>query len=156
MSVTLIHDLNAPDLPVRLRAVGALAAAGSAALDGLLAALEHSDLEVRWRAVVALGWIGDGRAVEPLADLLRASPYEVKINVVWALGQIGDARAVSRLLDSLHAHTGHDPDVAYNAALALLRLGVTDPLRNALDSPHEDDFCIAHAALASRSFLEPS
>lgn len=149
-----VEDLNAPELPVRLKAVGAFAAAGTPALDTLIAALKHADLEVRWRAVVALGWIGDARAVEPLADLLWVSPYEIKINVVWALGQIGDVRAAALLLHAIHAEDVQDPDVAYNAALALLRLGVVDALQHELDSPRETVFRVAHAAFASRSYLE--
>ncbi|MBI5666899.1 MAG: HEAT repeat domain-containing protein [Chloroflexi bacterium] len=151
-----VEDLNDPELPVRLQAVGAFAAAGTPVFDTLVAALHHAELEVRWRAVVALGWIGDARAVEPLARLLRSSPYEIRINVVWALGQIGDERAVNLLLDALHTDDAPDPDVAYNAALALLRLGAVDPLQHVLDSPQEYAFRAAHAALASRSYLETS
>ena len=153
--MTSIEDLYAAELPTRLQTFSALAAAG--ALDTLLAALRHDELEVRWRAVVALGWLGDARAVEALAGLLPGAPYEIKINAVWALGQIGDQRAVDTLLTLIHAEDAFDPDVAYNAALALLRLGVPAPLQqNVAQATGDYAFRVAHAALASWNYLEKS
>lgn len=155
MNAASIENLHAPELPVRLHTGSALAAAG--ALDVLIAALRHDELEVRWRAVVALGWLGDARAIEALTGLLPGAPYEIKINAVWALGQIGDARAVETLLALIHAEDALDPDVAYNAALALLRLGKPDMLRHDLErAPGDSAFRVAHAALASWNYVENS
>ncbi len=155
MNAAFIENLRAPELPVRLHTVEVLAASG--AYDSLVAALRHDELEVRWRAVVALGWLGDKRAIDVLAALLPEAPYEIKINVVWALGQIGDTRAVETLLALIHAEDALDPDVAYNAALALLRLGQPDPLRHNLErASGEYAFRVAHAALASWKYWETS
>lgn len=154
MEVPRIEDLQSPELLVRLQTGGALVAAGDSSWDALLAALQHVDSEVRWRAVVALGWLGDARAVEPLRKLLHGTPYEVKINAAWALGQINDTRAADSLLDLFRTEATQDPDAAYNAALALLRLGIVEPLLHDLDSPQEDAVRVASAALASRPYVE--
>lgn len=154
MDLPRIEDLNSPELLVRLQTGGALVAAGVSSWDALVAALQHADMEVRWRAVVALGWLGDARAIKPLQDLLQGTPYEIKINAAWALGQINDARAADSLAGLLHEEAAQDPDAAYNAALALLRLGVVDPLLHDLDSPQENAFRVVHAALASQPYVE--
>lgn len=143
-----IENLFAPELIDRLQTGGELIAAGARSLDALVAALRHPQMEVRWRAAVALGWLKDPRAVEPLIALMDGAEYEVKVNAAWALGQIGDPRAVSPLLAVMRGEDATDPDVAYTAALALLRCGAQEALRDCLDSPYEYTFRTAHAALA--------
>src|SRR5512145_646914 len=139
-----IEPFHAPDLMVRLETGGAFIAAGEQSVETLIAALRHPDIEICWRAVVALGWIGDARALDALVGLLDNPTYEIKVSVVWALGQLGDPRAVHPLLDILHQEDASNPDMAYLAALALLRFGLVEPLRNTLDSPHDYHFRAAH------------
>lgn len=54
---------------------------------------------VRMTALRALRKVGDGRAVEPLVDLLSDSRTQLPAAI--ALGQIGDVRAIPALLDVL-------------------------------------------------------
>jgi HEAT repeat protein len=77
----------------------ALSRFGSAAVEPLIAALNHPKPKLRTVAAVALGHIGDQRAVSPL--LRRGTPPLA----VWALGKIGGgeevvAALIATLLDS--------------------------------------------------------
>ena len=56
---------------------------------------------VRQEAVLALGKIGDARAVEPLCAALKDRSSNIRQHAASALGKIGDARAVEPLVDSL-------------------------------------------------------
>lgn len=55
--------------------------------------------DIRMFALRALGKVGDGRAVEPLADLLNDGRTQLAATI--ALGRIGDERAIPALLDVL-------------------------------------------------------
>lgn len=55
--------------------------------------------DMRVSALRALGKVGDGRAVEPLAALLDDPDMQVSATI--ALGRIGDERAIPALLDVL-------------------------------------------------------
>jgi HEAT repeat protein len=91
----------------------AVVASGSHVVDGLLEQLTSEDLEVRHAAVVALGRIGDGRAILPLVAALRDE--ELAVPIADALGRIGDGRAFDTLVRLL----GHaDPRVRHAAVAA--------------------------------------
>ena len=149
----LIDNLDHPNLRQRLEAAAALVKAGQAAFDLLVTALDDERMEVRWRAAAALGWIGDARAITPLARRGVGEGYEVKYNITWALGQIGDAAAIQPLLDIVHAGETESPDVRYNAALGLARLGQADTLRQSLVGTPEAVYRVAHAALATYEYI---
>ena len=55
----------------------------------------------RWAAVVALGKIGDPRAVDPLVKALKEKQEELSFYVIEALNEIGDSRAVAPLISAL-------------------------------------------------------
>jgi len=157
----IIEQLGAPELRTRLEAAAALMAQGSAALDLLIPALDHTVEEVRWRAATVLGWIGDARAIEPLYRRGKHEDYAVKYNVAWALGnvawalgQIGDAAAIPHLMEIVHAGESESPDVRYNAAMALARLGQTTQLQESLVGTAEPVYRVAHAALVSFARIE--
>lgn len=148
-----IDNLNHPTLRTRLEAAAALMDAGTGALDLLVAALDHEQVEVRWRAAAALGWIGDPRAIPALVRRGIGEGYEVKYNITWALGQIGDTAAIQPLLDIVHAGDHESPDIRYNAALALARLGQAGTLRQSLVDSPEAVYRVAHAALAAYEYV---
>ena len=50
---------------------------------------------------VALGNIGDSRAIEPLSEILKNSDAVLKIHAAWALGRIGGMSAYQILLEEL-------------------------------------------------------
>ncbi len=90
---------------VKKRAVEALVKIGTAAVEPLSAVLKDKDKDNYWdvqsRVAMALGNIGDARAVEPLIAALKDSHTIVQWNVVEALEKIGDARAVNPLIAAL-------------------------------------------------------
>jgi bilin biosynthesis protein len=148
-----VENLNHPNLRQRLEAAAHLMKGGAAALEPLIDALNHEQVEVRWRAAAVLGWIGDPRAIPPLVKRGIGEGYEVKFNITWALGQIGDASVIQPLLDIVHGAESESPDIRYNAALALARLGQADTLRQSLIGSPEPVYRVAHAALAAYEYV---
>lgn len=146
-------DLGHPDLKIRIEAAAAFRTQGKDALPALIAALDGTEDESRFRAAATLGYIGDADAITPLVEFGRDAGYEVKLNCVWALGQIGDAKAIPPLLEIIHAETSESPDIRYEAALALVRLGRTQELQAALENSSEPTYRVAHAALCASRFL---
>ena len=87
--------------------------------------LHDDDPEVRKEAALALGIIGDERAVEPLIDALHDDDLEVREWAAWALGMVGDERAVEPLIDAL-LHD-EDPRVRWRVIYALERIRAVVP-----------------------------
>lgn len=149
-----MNIFDAGDFESKWLTGGVQHAAGTLPLEALVAALDHPREDICWRAAVALGWRGEPQAVSALVARLDGARYEVKINIVWALGQIGDRQAIDPLLAVVREENHRDPDIAYMAALALLRFGALEALRHDLDSASETAYRVAHAALASAEHLE--
>ncbi|MBL8163669.1 MAG: HEAT repeat domain-containing protein [Anaerolineae bacterium] len=146
-------DLNHPELQTRIEAAAAFRAQGSAALPELVSALSNAQEEVRWRAAATIGYLGDPAGIPALVAAGHGAAYELKINCVWGLGQIGSAQAIPALVEIIHAGDGESPDIRYDAALALLRLGHAAELHQALHSESEATYRVAHAALAAAPYL---
>ncbi|MCA0458422.1 MAG: HEAT repeat domain-containing protein [Chloroflexi bacterium] len=150
----LISSLNDPEIQVRYAAMQAFIKSGASALPDLTPALESSnDEEMRWRAAAALAWIGDSSAIPAIVQASAGADYALKYNGIWGLGQIGDRAAIPALLDIVQADETESPDVRYNAALALLRLGERAYLESAVNSDNEGTYRVAHAALATARWL---
>ncbi len=100
---------------IAIAALGNIGAPG--ALDTLVGLLDDPAPRIVEAAVVALGCLGDGRAVGPLVRLAREK--RARLAALWSLGAIGDDRAVPLLNLELS-----DPDVyvAYNAKQSLKRI----------------------------------
>ncbi len=112
---------------------------------------ERDDPRVRRYIALALGHVGDPRAVPVLLEALSDDDPETRIYSIWALGSLGDNRAIAPLLElayhddpgirkmavyslgALRAEEARDTlraalddyelDVAWNAAMALAQLG---------------------------------
>ncbi len=112
---------------------------------------ERDDPRVRRYLALALGHVGDPQAVPVLLEALSDNDPETQIYSIWALGSLGDERAVEALLElaqsadpgirkmavyslgtlgaeeariTLQAALGdYEMDVAWNAAIALAKLG---------------------------------
>lgn len=131
----LIERLDGPDGPdERLRAAAALGQLGEPAVGPLLSSLEDLP-RARGYAALALGTIGDSRAVRPMIGLLADPVAEVRFLAALALGRMGDAAAVESLCAALA-----DParDVREAAAWALGALGdsrAANPLAALRDDP---------------------
>jgi hypothetical protein len=67
-------------------------------LEELLADLQGPDEKVRSEAAVALGSLGDQRALEPLVAALSDQHWYVRWNAAEALGKLGNQQAVEPLL----------------------------------------------------------
>jgi len=91
----LTRLLGRPD--VRGEVVEALVRHGPRVTELLIEQLGSEDLEVRKSAVVALGRIGDARAVDALAELLD-DDAELVVAAADALAKIGDRRSFDPLL----------------------------------------------------------
>lgn len=100
-------------------------------IDGLTRALDDERASVRREAAIALGRIGDARAVEPLIQTLKDQYDYVRREAAYALGIIGDARAVEPLIQALG---DEDSYVRGDAAEALAKVGkpAIEPLTKAL------------------------
>ena len=148
-----INDLNHPDMHIRYATMQGFIEAGGRAVPALSAALVPGIEEIRWRAAATLAWIGDASAIPALEQASIGAGYELKYNCIWGLGQIGDKAAIRALLTIVQADETESPDVRYNAALALLRLGERAYLEGAVSSENEGTYRVAHAALAASRWL---
>src|ERR1035437_5475993 len=106
---------------------------------GLIKALRYEkDSGVRHDAALALGKIGDARAVEPFIAALGDQNGLVRWSAAESLGAFGDARAVEPLIAALNDEESGVRDVA----VAILgRIGgaqAVEPLRVALGHQQED------------------
>jgi HEAT repeat protein len=113
-----IKGLRDQDLRTRLQAGSALVELGIPVVEPLLASFSDPNSEVRWRAAVALGWLGGVQAVASLSQTLRTDEsWEVRQNAAWALGQIADAQAITSLTGAVD--NDEDEQVRIISALAL-------------------------------------
>ena len=67
----LIRSLDASSSETRAEAARVLRSYGARAVEPLCRALQDQDVNVRIAAAASLGYIGDGRAVQPLTEALR-------------------------------------------------------------------------------------
>ena len=79
------------ETPVTMGAVHALRVIGGPAVDPLIEALQNQIPTVRKRAAIALGEIGDKRAVEPLTPLLGDKKSFVREATEDALEELGES-----------------------------------------------------------------
>lgn len=109
-------------------------------VQGLIKALNYEkDKTVCRDAALALGQIGDERAVEPLIDALKEGDRLMRRTAALALGEIGDERAVETLTDALK---DSDKEARQAGAEALGKIGdsrVVEPLIEALKDKSLDE-----------------
>jgi HEAT repeat protein len=112
--------LNNDERSVRMAAAHALSSFGGRVFNALAAALEGEDERIREAVAVALGEIGDERAVKPLLDALKSSKdRNAQLAAARALGSIGRSG-----IDTLIAELGNVFwDVRFAAATALGETG---------------------------------
>ncbi len=88
----------------------------------LVAALKHSDPEVRKHAAVALGRLGAKSATNALCQTLQKDRDEtVRANAAMALGSLKDAAAVPFLTNAVHDTDSFVREVSQKALEAILR-----------------------------------
>ena len=105
---------------VRLNAAEALGKVGAqGALDVLIAALADPDVHVRQAVVVALGRLGDARAVGPLEELLERSTKS------------GPEQLTARVWQALLKLASEDRETLWNLAVGRYRVGDLSRAREA-------------------------
>ncbi len=91
----LIQTLNDQNGHVSNSALEALVKIGNQGTEYLIVALKDENMNIRFRAVLALGDIGDERAVKPLINSLTDREAAVRYNATIALGNIGVESCIS-------------------------------------------------------------
>ncbi|ACL16064.1 PBS lyase HEAT domain protein repeat-containing protein [Methanosphaerula palustris E1-9c] len=119
----LLQALHDPEKGVRNLAMQALVNLGTPAVDPLLDLLSDHHWVIRYRAVEALGLIGDPRAVRPLVHLLSDEKDHVRYMAAKGLGRIGGPEEISSLI---HALSDNNEFVRRSAATALGAVGRGD------------------------------
>ncbi len=147
------NHLNNAEMHIRYQTMQDFVAVGDAVVEELIAALVPAIEETQWRAAATLAWIGNPKAIPAIEQASIGADYALKFNCIWGLGQIGDKAAVPALLNIVQADENESPDIRYNAALALLRLGERAYLEGAVDSDNEGTYRVAHAALSAARWL---
>ncbi|MDD1677632.1 MAG: HEAT repeat domain-containing protein [Methanomicrobiales archaeon] len=97
---------------------------GQGDLAGLLRTLDHTNPEVRYQAVDALGTLGDPAAAERLAQALRDPDCGVRWKAAEALGRLGSP-ALPFLLHAIHDSSA---DIRWRATLTLGSSGEKDAI----------------------------
>ena len=133
---------------VRWKTAQSLVKIGAPSVEPLISVLQHSDSDVRWKAAIALGEIGDLRATEPLIRQLSDSDRFVKSRTAHALGMMG-APVIRPLIRILRQGDGNQ---RWGAAIALGRIKdpqAVEPLILALADKYENVRAEAAASLAA-------
>jgi len=118
----LVDAVRAARPPFFFLAATALSKAGEPALQPLLETLHHTQYPVRQMAALALGDVGDPRAVAELVRTWGDPQDVVRQAAAHALGKIGAREAVEPLLESL----ADESAIVRNAAVKALGL-IGDP-----------------------------
>jgi HEAT repeat protein len=106
------------------------------AVDELTGALQSTDDETRLDAIWALGSSGDPAVVSTLLPIYTSTDRGVRKMVIYALGALPGTAQLDTLRSAL---TDEEPDVRWNAAVALARKGNHDGvpvLKQMLDRPY--------------------
>ncbi len=161
----LVALLKYSDKVLRSCAIEGLKKMGLPALDLLILSLEKKDYSVRSDAAMALGEIGDARAIKPLLKTLRRTDREV----VEALGKLGwkptndedsawywiakhdwknciavGAPAVLPLLEILNSGSGY---MRKDAAYALGQIGDPRATESLIDALRDRDYELRNRAI---------
>ena len=113
---------------------------------------EDSNPQLQKTTFKALGEIGAGEAVGPLAEKLAMENDHVRVHAARALGLIGDARAVDPLADTL-AEDDSD-DVRAAAGWALRQIGTREALETVAEYADERSFVVGTEGEKAREALD--
>jgi HEAT repeat protein len=145
-----VESGDTEDITAWLDAAEALAHIGEPAVGPLVAALADEDWLVRTSSAVALGQLGDLRAVVPLTASLSDAELQVRLDATEALGKLGDPDAIDAVTARLNDPAEHELVRAQAAGVLgqLVSGEVFAPLLNALGDPSIEVRCQALYALA--------
>jgi HEAT repeat protein len=130
---TLTHLLGAASVHQEL--IEAIVRFGSPMVDRLIEQVHDTDVATRRAAVIALGHIGDARAVPALVTVIAQDDRDLLGPAAGALARLGDARAFEPLVGLL----GDDDLAVRHAAIGALNsighAGMAARMRMLLDAP---------------------
>ena len=141
----LLDHVKQHDWKISWSTADELAEIGEPAVPRLISALTDEDGYVRDVAAIALGKIGDARAVEPLISAMRHKDNrsydddedrEARMSAATALGKIADPKSLMPLIETLQGTLVNDDNVSWYIMEALGRLGdkrAIPVLENALE-----------------------
>jgi HEAT repeat protein len=130
----------------------ALQALGRHAVPHLIQAVQNEDYEVqvRWAACRALGWIGDPQAIPHLIQALQDRSGVVRRAACRALGWIGDPQAIPHLIQALQDRSG----VARRAACrALGRIGDPQAIPHLIQALQDEMWWVRRAACQALGWI---
>jgi HEAT repeat protein len=142
----LVKGLSYKDITIRREAAEAFG------VELLIQILMENDYDhlAKAQVALALGYMNDRKAVEPLIQTLMESDLIIQTKAAWALGEIGDERTVEPLIQALKASFMFS---RMAAAQALGEIGderAVEPLVHALkDEVHQ----VRYAALEALAKL---
>ncbi len=120
----LIQATGDPDEAVRIKAIDYLGKLRATSATQVLVQklfMREVDPPVKNRILVALGRIGDAKAVQPITEFLGQDPNpEMASTAAFALGEIGDPAALPRL-QQIHRTTAN-PHLARVAGEAIAKI----------------------------------
>jgi HEAT repeat protein len=114
----LTHMLGTPAVQHEL--IEAIVRFGSPMVDVLVEQLRRDDADTRRAAIIALGHIGDTRAVPALLEVLGEGDRDLQVAICGSLARLGDGRAFEPLLTLLG---DQDVSVRHAAIGALNSIG---------------------------------
>ncbi len=137
------------DTHVSTKASWALEQIGKPAVPSLLALLSNEDGALRQRAILALGEIRDGRAIDPLLRALDDDEDYVRESAASALGHIQDPKAVEPLIGLL----ANEP---FDVMGPLGEIGDQRAVSHLIPLlKHEKNYIREHAAFALEEIADP-
>lgn len=113
-------------------------------IDHLSKPLSNRSSSVRMRAAMALGRLGDKRAIKSLANSIKDKDARVRQEVTSALGQIGDEAAIKILSKAIRDKT---MVVGWEAAQALQRIGTDHALESLIRALSDKDWNVRYSAV---------
>jgi len=117
-----------PDVYTRIMQLEDARSLGAGELEALL---QHKSLEVRYRAALAIGRIGDKRGTDALLKALEAATTNrLRLIIVFALGELEDVNAAPALLRVLESQTATS-EVRARAVEALGKIASFQPAPSA-------------------------
>ena len=133
----LINQLGSSSWFVRRAAGEALWQIGPPAINELISALHHNNVDVRYWCSKVLGEMQAREAIDHLIGLLDDKEWSIRSGAAYALGEIGDDRAAEALMKFLE-----DPNeiVRKNVVIALGQIGDAKAIQSstqALDDESE-------------------
>ncbi|MBU7021778.1 MAG: HEAT repeat domain-containing protein [Theionarchaea archaeon] len=118
--IELLKD-NASTLTAKYQSTEALKRIGAPAIPHIIEAMKDRSWKTGWGAI-ALGKIGDKRAIEPLIRALEDEDREIRFRIPEVLQNFQDTRAILPLVRLLE---DEDHQVQGQAALALRKMGLS-------------------------------